>query len=105
MSNEGMKGEVGVSILTLSDCDYCMWLKSELNAQQISYTNIDARQNEKFADAIESNYRTEHYPIVMIDIGDKVIGIVPETDLDTSEHLRTFDTIPELVGIIKSYIK
>ena len=33
------------------------------------------------------------------------VTIVSETSLETSKTLRTFDTIPHLVGIIKSYIK
>lgn len=105
MSNDGMNGEVGVRIMTLSDCDYCSWLKSELEGHGISYVNIDADVFNDFSVDIEEKFKTESYPIVFIETGPKVVTIVPETDLDTSETLRTFDTIPELVGIIKSYIK
>ena len=99
------KREVGVRVLTLSDCDYCMWLKSELDAAGIFYTNIDGYEYSDFADAIEEQYQTKTYPIVFIDLGDNEVTIVPETSLETSKILRTFDTIPHLVGIIKSYIK
>lgn len=102
MSND--KREVGVRLLTLSDCDYCAWLKSELDGCGIAYTNIDADQFSDFADQIEDKFKTEAYPIVFIDLGDKVVTIVPETKLETSDTLRTFDTIPELVNIIKEYI-
>jgi glutaredoxin len=102
MSNENEK--VGVRLLTLGDCDYCTWLKSELDGCGIAYTNIDADQFSDFADQIEDKFKTEVYPIVFIDLGDKVITIVPETKLDTSVTLRTFNTIPELVNIIKEYI-
>ena len=102
MSN---KREVGIRLLTLSDCDYCMWLKSELDGCGITYVNIDVNQFTDFADAVEGRFMTKSYPIVFIDLGDQVITIVPETELVTSETLRTFDTIPELLGIIKSYIK
>jgi glutaredoxin len=105
MSNEGRNEEVGVRILTLSDCDYCIWLKSELNSCRINYIDIDAEQFSDFSDSIEDKFKTDTYPIVFIDLGPKVVTIVPETSLDTSETLRTFDTIPHLVGIIKSYIK
>jgi glutaredoxin len=105
MSNDGMKEEVEVRILTLSDCDYCSWLKSELDSCGINYTNIDAELFSDFADEIEEKFKTEFYPIVFIESGPKIITIVSETDLDTSETLRTFDTIPHLVGMIKSYIK
>jgi len=101
MSNNG---EIGVRLLTLSDCDYCTWLKSELDSCGITYTNINAHQFSDFADQIEDKFKTETYPIVFIDLGDKVITIVPETELETSDILRTFDTIPELVNIIKEYI-
>lgn len=102
MSND--KREVGVRLLTLSDCDYCMWLKSELDGCGIAYTNIDVDQFSDFADQIEDKFKTESYPIVFIDLGATVVTIVPETKLDTSDTLRTFDNIPELVNIIKEYI-
>jgi len=101
MSN---KGEVGVRIMTLSWCDICQWLKSELDGCGIAYTNIDADQFSDFADKIEEKFKTEAYPIVFIEHNDKVITIVSETSLDTSDELLTFDSIPELVGIIKKYI-
>jgi len=105
MINRGMNGEVGVRLLTLSDCDYCMWLKSELDAKGISYVDIDANKNSEFADSIEEKFKTGFYPIVFIDLGNEIITIVSETDLDTSKTLRTYDTITELVEIIKTYIK
>ena len=98
------KRELGVRLLTLSDCDYCNWLKSELDAEGISYDNIDADKFSDFADQVEQKFKTEAYPIVFIDIGVKIITIVPETELETSDTLLTFDTIPQLVGIIKRYI-
>jgi glutaredoxin len=102
MSN---KREVGViRLLTLSDCDYCMWLKSELDENGITYTNIDADQHPDFTDGIENKFRTDTYPIVFIESNNNIITIVPETKLEASDTLRTFDTIPQLVGIIKQYI-
>ena len=100
-----MREEVGVRIVTLSGCDYCEWLKSELDGHEIPYTNIDAEIFSDFADSIEDRLKTDRYPMVFIDLGPRVIAIVSETDLETNETLRTFDTIPELIGIIKSYIK
>jgi glutaredoxin len=105
MSNDEMNGEVGVRIVTLSDCDYCNWLKSELDGCGINYTNIDAEIFNDFSDEIEDRLKTETYPMVFIDLGPNVIALVGETSLETNETLRTFDTIPHLVGIIKSYIK
>lgn len=102
MSNENKK--VGIRLLTLSGCDYCDWLKSELNGCGITYDNIDADQFSDFADQIESRFKTTAYPIVFIESSNDVITIVPETKLETSDTLRTFDTIPELVSIIKKYI-
>jgi len=99
------KREIGVRLLTLNDCDYCTWLKSELDAAGIFYTNIDGYKFTEFTDAIEEQYQTKTYPIVFIDLGDNEVVIVSEPSLETSKILRTFDTIPHLVGIIKSYIK
>ena len=104
MSNRGMNGEVGVRVLTLSDCDYCIWLKSELDSCGISYVDIDANQHSDFSDEIEKKFGTDSYPMVFIEKDREVFIIVPETKLETSETLRTFNTIPELIGIIKSYL-
>lgn len=102
MSN---KSEVEIRIMTLSWCDICTWLKSELDEIGITYTNIDAEQFSDFADKVEEKFKTEAYPIVFIEHGDKVTTIVSETSLDTSDELRTFDNVPHLVSIIKTYIK
>lgn len=103
MSNEIKENKRGIRLLTLSDCDYCMWLKSELTGCGIAYVNIDADEFSEFADLIERKFKTYTYPIIFIDLGDKVITIVGETELDTSDTLRTFNNIPELVNIIKQY--
>ena len=102
MSNENEK--IGIRLLTLSGCDYCDWLKSELDGCGITYDNIDADQFSDFADKVEDKFQTETYPIVFIETKDTVLTIVPETKLETSDTLRTFDTIPELVNIIKKHI-
>jgi glutaredoxin len=105
MSNDEMKEEIGIRIVTLEDCDYCKWLKDELDGCGINYTNIDAIEFNDFSNSIENRFKTKTYPIVFIDLGLKVIALVGETSLEMNETLRTFDTIPHLVGIIKSYIK
>lgn len=103
--DESKESRVGIRLLTLNDCDYCTWLKNELDNCGIVYNNINAEQFTDFADEIEDKFKTERYPIVFIDLGTKIITIVSETSLDITETLRTFNTIPELIGIIKSYIK
>lgn len=105
MSNRGMNGEVGVRVLTLSDCDYCMWLKSELDSCGIAYVDIDANKFDDFSDKVEQEYKTNRYPIVFIETKQDTIVILGETELATTDKLRTFDTIPELVSMIKKYIK
>jgi glutaredoxin len=99
MSNER---KVGVRLLTMNDCDYCNWLKSELDAEGIDYVNLDVDMFSSFADEVEHKFKTNLYPIVFLDLGDKLITIVSETKLETSDTLRTFDTIPQLVNIIKN---
>ena len=105
MSRKRKSEEVGIRLLTLSGCRYCEWLMNDLNNNNIPYVNIDAEEWSNISDKIEEEYKTSSYPIVLIEKQDKLIVIVSETDLETSETLRTFDTIPNLVGIIKSYIK
>ena len=105
MSNRGMNGEVGVRVLTLSDCDYCIWLKSELDSCGIAYVDIDANKFDEFSTSVEKEYKTETYPIVFIETKQDTIVIVGETELETTDKLRTFDTIPHLVNTIKKYIQ
>ena len=105
MSNRGMNGEVGVRVLTLSDCDYCIWLKSELDSCGIAYVDIDANKFNDFSDKVEQEYKTNRYPIVFIETKQDTIVILGKTELATTDKLRTFDTIPELVSMIKKYIK
>jgi len=100
-----MNGEVGVRVLTLSDCDYCIWLKSELDSCGIAYVDIDANKFDDFSDKVEQEYKTNRYPIVFIETKQDTIVILGETELATTDKLRTFDTIPELVSMIKKYIK
>ena len=100
-----MNGEVGVRVLTLSECDYCIWLKSELDGCGIAYVDIDANKFDEFSTSVEKEYKTNRYPIVFIETKQDTIVIVGETELATTDKLRTFDTIPELVSIIKKYIK
>jgi glutaredoxin len=105
MSEVGKKEEVGVRLLTLRDCDYCSWLKSELDENGITYVNIDADEHNDFSTSIEKKFKTDVYPIVFLDLGSTVITIVGETELEMSNTLRTFTTIPHLVSIIKQYVK
>jgi glutaredoxin len=105
MRDREMREDGKVRLLTLEWCDVCMWLKSELNAAGISYDEINAEIFNDFSDEIEDKFKTSSYPIVFLDLGDKVITIVPETDLDTTDTLRTFDTVPQLVSMIKQIIK
>jgi len=105
MSRKRESEEVRIKLLTLSGCRYCEWLMNDLDNSNITYVKIDAEEWSNFSDKIEAQYKTSSYPIVFISVGADEIVIVPETDLETSKTLRTFDTIPQLVGIIKSYIK
>ena len=105
MSNDEREVRVRVNVLTLSDCDYCNLLKSELDKEGIAYNNIDAYQFPDFAQSIEDKFKTKYYPIVFIDHDNLITTLVSETDLETTNILRTFNTMPELIGIIKSYIK
>jgi len=105
IGNEGMSKEGKVRLLTLEWCDTCMWLKSELDAAGISYADINAEHFSDFSDEVEDKFKTSTYPIIFLDLDDKVITIVAETDLATTDTLRTFDTVPQLVSMIKQIIK
>jgi glutaredoxin len=102
---DGMNRDIGVRLLTLSDCGACMWLKSELDEAGIAYVTIDYDTFKQFGDEVMDKFHTEMFPMVFIDLGPNVITVVGKTDLELSTTLRIFNSIPELAGIIKSYIK
>jgi glutaredoxin len=102
MSND--KRKVGVRLLTLSGCNHCNLLKNGLDAEGITYTNIDADVYSAFADQVEFKFQTKLYPIVFLEVEENVITLLSETNLELSDEIRTFNSIPELIGIIKSYI-
>jgi glutaredoxin len=98
-----MNEEVNIRLLTLNGCDYCTWLKSELDNEGIEYVNIDADVFSEFTESVETLYQTNHYPVVFIEYKDKVVALLSETRLEPSDNVRIFNTIPELIGMIKQY--
>ena len=94
-----------VTLLTLSDCSYCLELKGELDSEGISYEEIDAYKFPGIADDTEEKFQTEYYPIVFIDTGDDIVVLVSETKLQPTSNLRVYNSTYHLVKIIKSYIK
>ena len=59
MSTERKDESINVRLLTLTGCDYCEWLKRELDNEGITYTNIDADMFSDFAESIENHFKTE----------------------------------------------
>ena len=99
MSKDGMNGEVGVRIVTLGDCDYCIWLKNELDGCGITYINVDAYQFPDFADSIEQKFKTETYPIVFIDLGTS-ISTLSYFDKNNIFHIITDNNSHNISSIV-----
>jgi glutaredoxin len=93
-----------IRILTLSYCDVCKWLKSELSKEGLEYKEIDVEMFDSFASDIEKKFKTEHYPIIFLENDQNIITILPATELEPSPILHTFDTIPQAIQLIKQHI-
>lgn len=91
-----MKKEI--TIFTLIGCSHCMLLKTNLDHLSIPYKEIEVTKNPKIWEEILQQTKQDRLPTVFISEEDKDEGkiYIPEID---------FQTIDEMVGIIKSIFK
>jgi len=98
------KGEGEIKIYSLPYCDYCNLLKGTLDKLEIPYTDINVDQNERMGDWLEDTLKTESYPIIYFKKRDgEYIYILSETNLETLNGVRIFNTIEEALEILTQY--
>ena len=98
------KGEGEITIYTLPYCDYCNILKGALNKLKIPYKDVDVDHNSAMGDWLENNLKTESFPIIYFKKRDgEYIYILSDTDLETLNGVRIFNTIEEALEILTQY--
>ena len=98
------KGEGEITIYTLPYCDYCSLLKGTLDELEIPYTDIDIDVNPLMGDWLEENLKTESYPIIFFrKLPGEYIYILSETNLESLNGVRIFNTIEEALEILTQY--
>ena len=96
-------GTYDINILTLTNCIYCNWLKGKLSELGIKYreTIIDngSEFNTELGNLMEYKYKTENYPIVLLNLIPEyeLITFISKTDLESQKGICIFDTIDDLI--------
>ena len=100
----GKKGEGEITVYSLPYCQYCNLLKGTLDKLEIPYTDVDVDTNPLMGDWLEENLKTESYPIIYFKKRDgEYIYILSETNLETLNGVRIFNTIEEALEILGQY--
>jgi len=100
----GKKGEGEITVYSLPYCDYCNLLKGTLDKLEIPYTDVDVDLNPIMGDWLEDNLKTESFPIIYFKKRDgEYIYILSETNLETLNGVRIFNTIDEALEILLQY--
>ena len=98
------KGEGEITVYSLPYCDYCNLLKGTLDKLEIPYTDIDVDTNVLMGDWLEENLKTESYPIIFLrKLPGEYIYILSETNLESLNGVRIFNTIEEAIEILTQY--
>ena len=100
----GKKGEGEITIYSLPYCDYCNLLKGTLDKLEIPYTDVDVDTNVLMGDWLEDNLKTESYPIIFFrKHPGEYSYILSETNLESLNGIRIFNTIEEALEILTQY--
>ena len=98
------KGEGEITVYSLPYCDYCNLLKGTLDKLEIPYTDINIDLNPLIGDHLEDTLKTESYPIIHFKKREgEYIYILSETNLESLNDIRIFNTIEEALEILTQY--
>jgi len=98
------KGEGEITVYSLPYCQYCNLLKSTLDKLKVPYTDVDVDKNTLIGDWLEDNLKTESYPIIYFKKREgEYIYILSETNLESLNGVRIFNTIEEALEILLQY--
>ena len=87
----------GIMVYALETCDKCNMLKDELDRNGIQYQYINISRNNALGDKLEDVYQCTSYPMVL----NKSIMFLPYTSLPNNPNIKIFNSITELVQILK----
>lgn len=100
----GKKGEGEITLYTLPYCQHCQVLKGTLDKLEVPYTDVNVDENEKMGDWLEDTLQTESFPIIYFKKREgEYIYILSETNLETLNGVRIFNTIDEALEILLQY--
>ena len=100
----GKKGEGEITVYSLPYCQYCNLLKGTLDKLEIPYTDVDVDLNPIMGDWLEDNLKTESFPIIYFKKREgEYIYILSETNLESLNGVRIFNTIEEAIEILAQY--
>jgi len=100
----GKKGEGEITLYTLPYCQHCQVLKGTLDKLEVPYTDVDVDTNVLMGDWLEAALKTESYPIIYFKKREgEYIYILSETNLETLNGVRIFNTIDEALEILLQY--
>jgi len=98
------KGDGEITLYTLSYCKHCQILKGALDNLEVPYTDVDVDVNPLMGDWLEENLKTESFPIIYFKKREgEYIYILSETNLETLNGVRIFNTIDEALEILLQY--
>jgi len=98
------KGEGEITVYSLPYCQYCNLLKNTLDKLKVPYTDVDVDKNTLIGDWLEDNLKTESYPIIYFKKREgEYIYILSETNLESLNGVRIFNTIEEALEILLQY--
>ena len=98
------KGEGEITVYSLPYCQYCNLLKDTLDKLEIPYTDVNVDTNVLMGDWLEDTLKTESYPIIYFKKREgEYIYILSETNLETLNGVRIFNTIDEALEILLQY--
>lgn len=98
------KGSGEITLYTLSYCNYCQILKKALDKLEIPYSDIDIDSNPDLGDSLEEKFKTEFYPIIYFKKNPgEYIYILSQSDLETLNGVRIFNTIEEALEILLEF--
>ena len=98
------EGVGDITLYTLPHCNYCKILKNALTKLKVPYQDINVDENETIGDWLEENLKTESYPIIYLKrTPEEYIYILSQTDLETLNGVRIFNTIEEALEILLEF--
>lgn len=90
----------GIMVYALETCDKCSTLRDGLDKNGIQYQYINISRNNELGDKLESVYKCTSYPMVLVNKIEPIM-FLPYTSLLITPHIKLYNSIAELLQILK----